>query len=292
MNRWKGQWSPAVAGLAVVFGATPGVAADCECPALQERLRVLEQRVEMLENRLGADTTGRPDAAAGSAPARTTPQSTAPPPAEAERPNAGDAPAPGDGNPSSVAEPELAAPGVAAQALHARQVRAAFYLYEGEGELSPEREPDGAGRIPFEGRVSFQPKDYGLKAGRFFSKYDDPSRYPAMAVHLRGMLELEETGEHTFVLHPKPARQGGSAVRSRMTVRLRIDGNEVAYLRDREQWRPVEETVRLEAGLHEVEVTALAQSPGFGPSPVDSELSLGVRGPEDAAAQPLTLATE
>lgn len=143
--------------------------------------------------------------------------------------------------------------------------------------------------MPFQGEVSFKPGNYGLGAGGLFSEFDDPSLYPASALTLVGRLQVEVAGEYRLIAHPKPAREGGSSVRTSLVFSLSIDGK-VAIPETRTQgWRRIEQAVTLSAGAHRVEIRALAQSPGFGPSPTASRLLFEVRGPRDAAARPLTL---
>ena len=266
--------------LLAILGTNVGhlSAEPCDCTALIERLHLLEQRVESLESRLG-----------GAQPPVVSDQTdpvvqvgTENPPIETASPRLRTpsvAPAPLVDERGAIQTPGLPRP---------NQAKSGFYLLRDAGSR-PTGDPDAAGLVPFEGRVSFQPRDYGLETGGLFSEYDDPSLYPAVAVNLAGQWRIGQAGVYRLVVRPKPSREGASAVRGTMIFSVRVDGRAVIPETRTQSWRKHEREVELSAGSHRVEIDALARSPGFGPSPTDSQLWIGVRGPGEAAPRPLVL---
>jgi hypothetical protein len=255
------------------LGAEP-----CDCTELIERMRLLEQRIESLESRLSDQ------------------QSTESVPQAGVKPQLG-----GGTQVMETAEP-LQTPSIIQQGAVAEhnsraqtsglpalsQAESRFYLIKDLATRSA-GEPDAAGLVPFQGQVSFQPRDYGVEADGLFSKYDDPSLYPTVAVRLTGQWRIDQPGAYQLVVRPKPSREGASAVRGTMIFSIRIDGRAVIPKITTQSWKKHARELQLSAGLHRVEIDALAQSPGFGPSPTDSQLLIDVRGPGEAAPRPLLL---
>ena len=162
-----------------------------------------------------------------------------------------------------------------------------LFLFQGQGRLNPEQSPDAEGMLPYSGAVSFDPEDYGLDGSSLINTYDDPSLYPAVAVHLKGFWKVGKDGPYQLSVVTKPAREGGEAVRSSLTYKLLVDGEEIMPETTTRRWQTMKFDLNLQAGDHLTEIYALARSPGFGPSPVDSRIIFKVRGPGDAAFYPL-----
>lgn len=148
-------------------------------------------------------------------------------------------------------------------------------------------EPTVSGRVAETHEISFDPVEHDVAGAGPFSDYHDPSAYPYAGIELVGELPVAETGDYQFVIYPKPARQGGANVSTRMSAWLSVDGEPVLEFRDTPSWSSQRGTVRLERGLHRIRVWAVAASDGFGPSPVESRLLLELKGPGDASPRPL-----
>jgi hypothetical protein len=166
-----------------------------------------------------------------------------------------------------------------------------IFLFKDQGDLNPAAAPDAEGTVQFSGTVSFDPKDYGIDPPGFLNPYDDPSLYPAVAVHIKGYWQVDQNGPHQLSISAKPAREGGTSIRSRLTFRVLVDGEEVIPETSTERWESMESDLELQAGVHLVEIFTLARSPGFGPSPTNSRILFQARGPGDAAFYPLQLIT-
>lgn len=143
-------------------------------------------------------------------------------------------------------------------------------------------QPLVAGEIAFNGELSFDPASYDAADSRLFSEYHDPSRYTDVGILLEGAVHAEKAGRYEFVVYPKPAREGGSAVSTTMAVQMAVDGRLIASSQPDTSWKPIRATVELSAGKHGLRLWAVSKSPGMGPSPTASRLKLAVKGPGDA----------
>ncbi|BAZ95428.1 uncharacterized protein FOKN1_3071 [Thiohalobacter thiocyanaticus] len=148
-------------------------------------------------------------------------------------------------------------------------------------------EPTVSGRVAETHEISFDPVEHDVTGAGPFSDYHDPSAYPYAGIELVGELPVAEAGEYQFVIYPKPARQGGANVSTRMSAWLSVDDAQVLEFRDTPSWASQRGTVRLDPGVHRIRVWAVAASDGFGPSPVESRLLLELKGPGDASPRPL-----
>ncbi|RRQ22139.1 hypothetical protein [Thiohalobacter thiocyanaticus] len=144
-----------------------------------------------------------------------------------------------------------------------------------------------AGRVAETHAISFDPVEHDVAGAGPFSGYHDPAAYPYAAVELVGELPIAEPGEYEFVIYPKPARQGGSNISTRMSAWLSVNDEPVLEFRDQPSWAGQRGMVRLERGVHRIRLWAVAASDGFGPSPTESLLLLEYKGPADASPRPL-----
>ncbi|MDV3239620.1 MAG: hypothetical protein LOY58_12320 [Gammaproteobacteria bacterium] len=167
----------------------------------------------------------------------------------------------------------------------------AYIRYYIRNERLGERPPaDGAaveGRISNTEELSFDPSAYDVPNAGLFSNYRDPASYRYVGVVMEGELPVRTAGDYEFVLSPKPAREGGANVATRMSVWLQVDDRPVLEFRDQASWRIQRGQVRLSPGPHRVRLWAVAASDGFGPSPTASRLLVAVKGPGDASPRPL-----
>lgn len=147
--------------------------------------------------------------------------------------------------------------------------------------------PTVEGRISDPESLSFDPAGYDVADAGLFSDYRDPASYRYVGVALEGDLPVYAAGEYEFVLHPKPAREGGANVSTRLSVWLSIDGRPAVEVRGQSSWRLQRGRLQLEPGLHRLRIWAVADSDGFGPSPTATRLLLAVKGPGDASPRPL-----
>ena len=202
-------------------------------------------------------------------------QQTAAPPAPAPAPAAAPAPA-------VAAVPYVEA----APVQNGAHVR--YYIRnEPLGERPPAAAATVEGRISDTEELSFDPSAYDVPDAGLFSNYRDPASYRYVGLLLEGELPVRAAGEYEFVLHPKPAREGGLNVATRMSAWLQVDDQPVLEFRDQSSWRAQRGQMRLSPGLHRVRLWTVVSSDGFGPSPTDSRLLVAVKGPGDAAPRPL-----
>lgn len=190
--------------------------------------------------------------------------------------------------------PAPAAPPAAAPAPYAEAVpvqNGAFIRYYIRNEPLGERPPADAavvaGRISDTEVLSFDPSAYDVPDAGLFSNYRDPASYRYVGLVLEGQLSVRAAGDYEFVLSPKPVREGGANVATRMSVWLQVDDQPVLTFRDESSWRIQRGQVRLGPGPHRIHLWAVASSDGFGPSPTASRLLVAVKGPGDASPRPL-----
>lgn len=143
------------------------------------------------------------------------------------------------------------------------------------------------GRFFDSDNLSFDPATYDVPNSGLFSHYRDPSSYPNVGLQLEGNLLVQYAGDYELILSPKPVREGGTNVKTRMSAWLRVDDNSVVQFRDQSSWESHRGQVYLEPGVHQIEVWAVAASDGFGPSPTQSRLLISLKAPGDVSPRPL-----
>lgn len=154
-------------------------------------------------------------------------------------------------------------------------------------------QPPTSGSPAVEGRISdvealsFDPASYDVPNAGLFSDYRDPATYRYIGVDVQGDLPVRNAGEYEFVVYPKPAREGGANVSTKLSVWLSVDGKPVVEFRDESSWQVQRGKVRLEPGMHQVRMWAVAASSGFGPSPTATRVLLALKGPGDASPRPM-----
>lgn len=188
--------------------------------------------------------------------------------------------------------PAAVAPARAPVPVAVAQPVGAFVRYyiqnEDLGEVPPAgARPVVAGRISDLDALKFDPAAYDVPDAGLFSDYRDSSAYRYVGVALEGDLPVVEAGDYEFVIYPKPAREGGANVATRLSVRLEVAGSPAVEFHDQTSWQARRGRVRLEPGMHRLKLWAVAASQGFGPSPTASQLLLSVKGPGDASPRPL-----
>lgn len=181
-----------------------------------------------------------------------------------------------------------AVPGPAAAAQPSGAV-VRYYLQSAPlGEIPPAgARPAAAGRISDLETLAFDPAAYDVPDAGLFSDYRDPASYPYVGLLLEGALPVVQGGEYELVVYPKPAREGGANVATRLSVQLSVDDTTVLEFTGQTSWQPRRGRMRLEPGLRQLRLWAVAASPGFGPSPTASQMVLAIKGPGDAAPRPL-----
>ncbi|MGM0553004.1 MAG: hypothetical protein ACQETK_04260 [Pseudomonadota bacterium] len=249
--------------------AAPAAASD----DLEQRLERMEAELEALREEL------RRRDEASDAPAET--RSRASDPAAQPEPQPRAAPTPAAPDPAPRASERAGVVG---------EVHARYFL---ESDPLPSRPPSGTpmteGLVALEeDTLVLEPGRYGGPGRGFFNRFRDASVHRAAGLHLEGYLDLPRSGEYRFDLAPKPAREGGgSPVINEMIVYLEVAGEPVLELESIESWRHLSLERDLEEGRHPFTLWVVSNSPGFGPSPTDSSLELGVRSPGRAEVTPL-----
>jgi hypothetical protein len=143
------------------------------------------------------------------------------------------------------------------------------------------------GRFSNTDNLSFDPKSYDVPDSGLFSNYRDPSSYPYVGLLVEGDLAIQDEGEYELIVSPKPIREGGTNVKTRMSAWLQIDGRTVVQFHDQSSWESQRGRVHLGPGLHRLRMWAVAASDGFGPSPTESRLLLALKAPGDVSPRPL-----
>lgn len=198
---------------------------------------------------------------------------------------------PGAGS-QAVTEP-IARPAEMPVARHTegtrRGARVAYYIGSHNlGDSMPQTiQPLAAGEINFDGELSFDPASYDIADSRLFSEYHDPSRYTDVGILLEGAINTEQAGRYEFVIYPKPAREGGSAVATTMAVHMAVDGHLISSSQPDTSWKPSRASIELSEGKHTLRLWVVSKSPGMGPSPTASRLKIAVKGPGDARPRAL-----
>jgi len=144
-----------------------------------------------------------------------------------------------------------------------------------------------SGRFSDLAELSFDPRAYDVKDTGIFSPYRDPAEYRYAGLELQADLRIEEKGEYEFVVYPRPARDGGTNVLTRLSLRLSIGNEPVVSFQNESSWHPWRSRISLKPGLYRLRLWAVASSDGFGPTTTDSRLRLAVKGPNDVSPQPL-----
>jgi len=181
-------------------------------------------------------------------------------------------------------------PGSAAQAAPVRNgTYIRYYISNNRlGEQPPDDlAPLAQGAFSGTDTLSFDPAVYDIPDTGLLSNYRDPASFRYIGLLVEAELNLRTAGEYEFILSPKPAREGGSSVSTRMSAWLRVGERTVVAFRDLTSWRPQRGRAQLGAGVHRVQLWAVVASDGFGPSPADSHLVLAFKAPGDVSPGPL-----
>jgi hypothetical protein len=146
--------------------------------------------------------------------------------------------------------------------------------------------PRTSGTLALPERLILDPAEFDLPDTGPFSQWRNPARYPVVAVALRGQL-MTGAGSHELVVRPQPVAEGGAGRRTRMQVRVELDGETVldTGLTDRRAEHRAE--LPGEDGKRALTIEILAQGEGVGPSPTGSAVLLRLKPPGAASPQPL-----
>jgi hypothetical protein len=263
-------WASAAVGATLLLLATPGVSSEVE-----QRLERLEAEIQALREQLRQ--SGTP----------TGPSSISPPAAGAVN----SAATPTSRPPATPAPPSAPTVGMLPLGGAGSALGRYFLVSEPLTVVPPSVAPMAEGLLALEGDLRLDPARYGAADQGVFAyhRYRDASLYRAAGLALEGELQVPTAGPHRFVIAPKPAREGGgSPVTNEMTLILRVAGQPLIDLRELRGWRNQTITVDLPAGRHPFTLWVVSNSPGYGPSPIDSRLVLGVVMPGRAEVTPLT----
>lgn len=143
--------------------------------------------------------------------------------------------------------------------------------------------PVAKGRFTEPDTLSFDPRDYDVPDSPLFSQYKDLVAYRYVGLLVEGDLAVREAGDYEFIVSPKPVREGGTGVSTRMTVQFQVGDRPVVEFEDEASWKPQRGAVHLEPGIHRLWLWAMVASDGFGPNPTDSHLKVAFKTPGDAS---------
>ncbi|ACL71179.1 hypothetical protein [Thioalkalivibrio sulfidiphilus] len=235
---------------------------------IEQRLERLEAQVQWLMERVGAQDAQAPEPIPDPpAPTVTQPAAAAP----IER------------------QPERRVSGAVAPATTGEARLRYFLRAEVIGAEPPGEPPMMDGLYTLEESLRFDPASYGVAERSVLSRYRDLTLYRSAAVLIEGVMDLPAAGTYQFQVAPKPAREGGgSPVANEMTVRLQVAGQTVIAMDGVRSWRNQTYRHELPAGQHAFTLWAVANSPGYGPAPIDSRLEIQVALPGRAGLVPLS----
>ncbi len=193
-------------------------------------------------------------------------------------------------NADSAEEPAPVA--ITAQSASPASQSSAYVRYFIQDEPLGVQPPDNnsalaSGRFSDLTDLSFDPRAYDVKGTGIFSPYRDPAEYRYAGLELQADMRIDEEGEYEFVVYPRPARDGGTNVLTRLSLHLSIGKEPVISFQNESSWRPWRSRILLKPGLYRLRLWAVAASDGFGPSPTESRLRLVLKGPNDVSPQPL-----
>ncbi len=144
-----------------------------------------------------------------------------------------------------------------------------------------------SGQFSVPDELSFDPAAYDVAHAGRFSTYRDPAEYAYAGLEMQADLNIVEGGKYEFVVYPRPARDGGTNVVTRLSLRLSIGKQQVVSFQNASSWRPRRSSISLSPGRYRLHLWAVASSDGFGPTPTDSRLRLALKGPRDVSPRPL-----
>jgi hypothetical protein len=163
----------------------------------------------------------------------------------------------------------------------------ADYWLEGESPFKGEAgEPRTSGTLALPERLTLEPAEFDLSDTGPFSQWRNPARYPVAAVALRGRL-VTGPGIHELVIRPQPVAEGGAGRRTRMQVRVVLDGETVLDTGLTDRWAEHRAEIPAQAGKRALTIEVLARGEGVGPSPTASAVLLRLKPPGAASPQPL-----
>jgi hypothetical protein len=177
------------------------------------------------------------------------------------------------------------APESATETTVQAQVSARYWISSGtDFEQQP---PLREGLMTFPETISLQPAAYGYQSDGVFDPLKDVSRYPVIAAYLDGMIQVKKSARYTLQVKPTPPREVGGAGNVKLAVRIRLDDKQILNLPSSSRLSPRAKQVYLEAGNIPIHIEIVAQSPGFGPSPMGSKLFIGLQ--SDDAISPVAI---
>ncbi len=165
-----------------------------------------------------------------------------------------------------------------------------YYIQNQPLGMQPPGKALVSGRFLVPSELSFDPGAYDVANTGLFSAYRDPSEYAYVGLELQADITIAEKGEYEFVVYPRPARaarDGGTNIFTRLSLRLSVGKQEVVSFQNNKSWHPRRNRITLTPGRYRLRLWAVAASDGFGPSPTDSRLRLAMKGPHDVSPQPL-----
>ncbi|MGM0593459.1 MAG: hypothetical protein ACQETD_02890 [Pseudomonadota bacterium] len=145
-----------------------------------------------------------------------------------------------------------------------------------------------SGEVRLSDTLSFRPQAYGVDASSgVFSDFHDPGRYPVVSLLQEGELLLKRAGQYALRVKPTPPREVGGSGNVELAIRLFIDGRRVWSQDYSSTLAPSEIAIELPEGGVRYRLEAVARSPGFGPSPTQTRLFIGLKEPGSARAEPI-----
>lgn len=147
-------------------------------------------------------------------------------------------------------------------------------------------EPRTSGTLALPERVVLDPAEFDLSDTGPFSQWRNPARYPVAAVALRGRL-VTGPGIHELIIRPQPVAEGGAGRRTRMQIRVVLDGEIVLDTGLTDRWAEHRAELPAQAGKRALTIEVLARGEGVGPSPTGSAVLLRLKPPGAASPQPL-----
>ncbi len=143
------------------------------------------------------------------------------------------------------------------------------------------------GRHTLAAQFELSPAHFGHQSSGVFDPLQDSSSYPLAALAIDAQLHVAASGDYQLVLHATPPREVGGAGQVSVALALWLDGVEVARLAPSSGLAPRSVPLQLSAGSSRLRLTLVARSPGFGPSPTQTRIEIGLRGVDALTPTPL-----
>lgn len=147
--------------------------------------------------------------------------------------------------------------------------------------------PMVSGKFKLSKEFYFNPDTYNVANDSMFSHFDDPGRYPIVALNIEGTLLPPMEGNYQLTLKPTPPREVGGAGNVEMSIHIYVDNKLVLAQDFSSTLRPTTIQLQLPESPVGFRMEAVARSPGFGPPPTKAKIFIGLQENNSATPEPI-----